>query len=116
MKKGGSFQAVGLDDFNSEVIKADRPVLLACIYRGMEFSVHVEELKAISKMFGELLKVCYLNEEDRRILMKMYQISGTPTFLIFHQGKELDRLLGSADSCRLESFIQKHINNSGMNQ
>jgi thioredoxin-like negative regulator of GroEL len=106
-------ELISLDNFESKVAKEKRPVLLACIRHDHEFKGQKEILKAISSKYGEILKVCLLDEDSIRPFMKNFEIEGTPTFLIFHEGKEKGRILGLTDIEKLTSFIIRNLPHMG---
>ncbi len=100
---------IGLDNFRVQVTHERRPVLMACIYRGYEFAKQIDVLRQIQDKYSNVLKISYIDEDDRRIFMKTFNISGTPTYILFQSGQEKDRLLGNADADTLTGFIQRAI-------
>jgi anti-anti-sigma factor len=50
----------------------------------------------------------YLAEEDcLRVLRQSYQVAGTPTFILFQDGREVDRRIGRLSQKELEHFATK---------
>jgi thioredoxin-like negative regulator of GroEL len=41
--------------------------------------------------------------------MQKFGIEGTPTFLVFNNGKVVDEMLGKADDSTLHAFISPHV-------
>lgn len=105
------FTTIGADNFDSEITAEKRPVLLAYIVPDFAYRQQLEALESVSKRyFGDSLKICLLNEDfikSRRHL----GIGGSPTFIIFYQGKEKGRKLGKADKESLSSFILQTLPN-----
>lgn len=96
---------VGAYNFESEVIREQKPVFLSCFDRNIKFEKRKEAINSISKIFGDALKVCVLKEDFIGVFKEKYNIYGTPTFLVFFGGEEKDRMLGQADQETLKSFI-----------
>lgn len=96
---------VGAYNFESEVIREQKPVFLGCFDRSAKFEIRKETMNSISKIFGDALKVCLLKEEFIGLFKERFHIYGTPTFLVFFEGEEKDRMLGQADQETLKSFI-----------
>ncbi len=103
------FTSIILDNFESEVIKEERPILFACIRRDFEFNKQTEVLKSIAKMYGDELKICVLDEDFMVTYREKLEIEGTPTFLIFYEGEEKDRMLGQADMETLMGFLLRTL-------
>ena len=105
------FTSIGVDNFSAEVIDVKRPVLLAYIVPAYAYAGQLEVLEILSKRyFDDLIKICLLSEDfikdkESRIL----EIDGSPTFLIFHKGKEEARMIGKTDAEKLLSFVLKTL-------
>ncbi len=97
------------DNFELEVMKEKRPVLLACPHAYFEFIEQKEVLKSISKEYEEELKVCLLSEDFIGVFREKYGVEGTPTFLVFVGGKEKKRLLGKASREALIAFLSQTL-------
>lgn len=102
---------VDLDNYESEIIKERRPVLLACLLKNYEFLNQFETLLGVAEEYSEMLKVCLMDEKDSESLMKRFHIEGTPTYLILERGNVKDGLLGITDGKMLRSFILKNYPN-----
>lgn len=101
--------SIGADNFECEVTEGKTPFLLACIHWDAESKEQVEVLESISGNFKGTLRVGLLNEDFMDAFMEKYGIGGTPTYLIFHGGKEEDRLLGEAGEETMKTFILRNI-------
>ena len=107
--KAPRVKSVGVYNFEAEVIRERRPVFLACFDLNTKFEKRKEVINSISKIYGEALKICLLEEEFIGAFKERFNIHGTPTFLIFLEGKEKDRMLGQADQETLKSFIAQSL-------
>jgi hypothetical protein len=102
------FITIDTENFESEIITAKNPVLLACIRRDHELKEQLELLEKVSKENSKL-KICLLHE-DFNDIYKILRIEGTPTFLVFLWKEEKGRLLGKVDNTVLDAFIAKSLN------
>lgn len=101
------FTSIGAKNFSTEVLDEKRPVLLAYIIPDYAHTGQLEVLEIVSKRyFDDSIKICLLSEnfikgKESRII----EIDGSPTFLVFHKGKEKARVIGKTDKEKLLSFV-----------
>ncbi len=93
------------DNFEDEVGRAGKPVLLLCMPRGDDFPGQLALLENIARCYRSSLAVGLLEEVFMEYFKNKLKISGTPTFLILAQGVEKNRMLGLADFQALEQFV-----------
>lgn len=84
-------------------------LLMACIHAGEEFDDQRNIIDEVSKKIGRRMQICVLDEDQNKFFLKKYEISGTPTYILFSDGEEKDRLLGKVDTAMLMQFIQSHL-------
>ena len=105
------FTPVGIDNFNSEIKEAKRPVLLAYIAPGFEYRDQFNVIESVSRRyFGDSLKVCLLNKDF--VTARAYRslvIGEIPEFIVFFKGNERGRMTGRADKETLYSFLSKTL-------
>ena len=104
-KDPASILLVGPQNFEKEVIQESRPVLLLCTQRDSDFNKQIEVMETVHSAFSEKLKACLLEQDFVELFMKMYDIKGTPTFIMFAGGQEKARLLGQAAPETLRDFV-----------
>jgi len=101
------FTSIGADNFSAEVVDEKRPVLLAYIVPDYAYTGQLEVLEIVSKRyFDDSIKICLLSEDfikDKE--SRIIEIDGSPTFLVFHKGKEKARVIGKTDTEKLLSFV-----------
>ncbi len=102
------FTIIETKNFKSEVLREDKPVLLARISRDYGCIEQTKVLVAIAKEYGEEIKVCLL-DENSIVTFKKCGIDGSPAFVIFYEGIEISRKLGKADKEVLSLFVSKSI-------
>jgi thioredoxin-like negative regulator of GroEL len=97
------------ENFNEEVILEKKPVLLVCMTQDDDFSRQWEVLKTVAQRYEEELKVGLLAQDSTERFKKRLQISGTPTFLLMKEGREIGRILGIIDQESLTTLIDQHL-------
>ena len=95
------------DYFHEEVVDKKNTFLLLCMPKSDEFKSQVELLEIISSRYADWFNVGILGDPFVDQFKKELNITGTPTFLIFFEGKEVNRKLGLGDLKSLEDFIHE---------
>jgi len=91
--------------FDFELQSSEDPFLVAFLKRNERFASQVEILNKVEKSLGNKVR-CYLFDADYLpTAMDRFNVSGTPTFLLFQQGGEVDRLIGESDGETLDDFL-----------
>ncbi|HOJ13689.1 MAG TPA: hypothetical protein PLS81_04530 [Deltaproteobacteria bacterium] len=83
----------------------DSPILLACIRDDQPGHDIVQSLGSVASQAGEVVRVCYITEELFSCVKDRFCIVGTPTFLLIHKGRLVDRLLGKATTLQILRFV-----------
>lgn len=105
----GSLCVVGLENFNRDVLAQEIPVLILCMPIDTSFFSQLPEIERVQLDYRGTLKICLLEEDFLGAFMERYQVPGTPTFLIFSKGTELERLLGQVSYQELVRFISQSL-------
>lgn len=102
------------DNFKSEVLDNDKPVLVDfwAVWCGPCQTVApiVEEL---AEQYKDQLKVGKLNIDDHQQIASQYGVMSIPTFIVFHKGQPIDTFVGALPK---DMFVEKieatlsHIN------
>lgn len=100
---------LGFDNFNREVTRQDQILFLLCMPQNRDFPEQVQALVECCRRFNGRLTPGVLDEAFIEPFRCRYEVRGTPTFLIFNAGNELDRLLGLHSSEALTRFAEETL-------
>ena len=91
-------------DFEQEVLKSDKPVLV------MFWGSWCVTCKRVQPMLKEMkqnnFKITTCNVDKNPQIAVKYDVLGTPTFILFKDGNEVKRIFGAQSKEQLEKFIQ----------
>ena len=111
-KRTEKVQPLSIDDdnFREEIIESDLPVLLDV---WTPTCVHCHKLVPIviniaSKYRGEL-KVAEVNGAEAPKTMAALKVRGTPTVVYFHEGREVERVVGFRGSLYHMDYIENEL-------
>lgn len=104
-----TMQILTSEAFQSAFTEMEVPMLVACLAEGPEFTETVEILHAAISSLARPLKVGIIDEDSRKVFMNRFNIPGTPTFVIFQQGREIGRVLGMADRDMIREFVRTTV-------
>ncbi len=99
--------SVGDSDFDAQVLKSDKPVLVdfwaewcgPCKMIG-------PSLEEISEELGEQVDIVKLNIDDHPDTPAKYGVRGIPTMILFKNGEVADTKVGAAPKAQLKSWLE----------
>ncbi|QJB54988.1 thioredoxin family protein [Pseudodesulfovibrio sp. zrk46] len=92
-------------DFDVELQSNREPFVVAFLKKNERFRNQSQALDEVSRHYDGKIR-CYLYDTDYLdTAMDRFMVKGTPTFLLFSEGKEVDRLIGESDQETLDEFI-----------
>lgn len=98
------------NNFQQEVLDSTIPVLVDmwapwC----MPCKMVAPAVEKIAKDNNGKLKVCKVNVDNNQTIAANHNIQGIPAFLIFKDGKEVDRIVGAVSSQAIQTKIDNII-------
>jgi thioredoxin 1 len=103
-------QSVDTDNFKSQVLDSDVPVLVDfwaawCGPCRMVAPV----LDQIAEEMAGKVKIVKLNVDENQDLAIQHQVQSIPTFILFKQGEAADRTMGALPKAAFEKFLDAHV-------
>jgi thioredoxin-like negative regulator of GroEL len=105
----GVFMRAGHEKLFDLIEQSGKSVLAAFMRINHGFAEQIASLREVYGDFANQLDVCLVDESSLPMVEKRFTIMGTPTYLLFRNGKELGRYLGYARPEALREFVGKHI-------
>lgn len=96
------------ENFEKEVLKEEKPILIdfwaswcgPCKMMGPVVEQIAEDAK-------DVVKVCKLNIDEELNLATKYNVMSIPTFILFKDGKEVERMIGAMPKEELMKIFEK---------
>ena len=102
---------ISTETFEEQVIRSYKPVLVdfwgprcgPCL-------ALMAEVEALEKKYGEKVKITKIDASKNRRLCLELKVMGLPTYLVYKNGKEMDRLTGGdLNISDIEESVEKII-------
>ena len=99
---------VSEENFESEVLKSDKPVLVDF------WATWCGPCRAVAPVLDQIaeendgVRIAKLNVDENQQLAFQFGVSSIPTFILFKDGKIADRTMGAMPKAAFESFIQRN--------
>ena len=99
------------DDFAKEVLEEEVPVLVdfwshTCPHC-LQLNPHFEKAAEADDGHCKFVKISV--QDNAMPLFQQHGVSGVPTLILFHGGKEVARRVGSTTSDQIAAWIKEHI-------
>jgi thioredoxin 1 len=99
---------VNAGNFESEVLRSDKPVLVdfwaewcgPCRMVAPTLDEIADE--------NDMVRIAKVNVDHEQELASRYQVSSIPTFILFKGGEPADRMMGAMPKSSFESFIERN--------
>ena len=98
------------DDFQSEVLEANQPVLVdfTAVWCGPCKMLEPVVVELADEWAGKV-KVVKLDVDHNASIAMQYQVMGVPTLMLFNQGQVKERLTGFRPKKQIVSKLSPHI-------
>lgn len=97
-------------NFESEVLKSDKPVLVDfwATWCGPCRMVAPLLDQIADEMDGKV-RIAKLNVDENQQIAYQFQVSSIPTFILFKNGQMADRMMGAMPKSAFENFINRNL-------
>ncbi|ACL04330.1 thioredoxin family protein [Desulfatibacillum aliphaticivorans] len=97
------------DELKAVILDESRPLLMACMLKNEIYHEQMALVEQAVKQFEDALGVFVISKELMSCFCEKFNVKGTPTFLFFNNGKEMDRILGCMSRESLMEFITRNL-------
>jgi len=103
-------QEVNESNFETEVLNADKPVLVDfwAPWCG-PCNMVAKSLEELAKDYGDRLKIVKINVDENNDLASQFEVMSIPTLKIFKNGEEVDSIMGAQPKQNIASQVDKHL-------
>ena len=100
-------------NFESDVLKSDRPVLVDFWAQWCApCRMLAPTVEAVAEKYADNAQVVKLNVDENPNISQRYGIKGIPTLILFKNGKEEERVVGATSKEAISRMIDKHVNSA----
>ena len=104
-----SIKQVSNDSFETEVLKADSPVLVDYWAEWCgPCKMIAPILDEVSRDYADKLNVAKVNVDENQEIATKYGIRGIPTLMLFRNGAVVATKVGALSKSQLPAFIDSH--------
>lgn len=103
-------KAVTDDNFESEVLKSNVPVLVDFWAEWCgPCRALAPKLDELANEWGEKIQVCKINIDENRDSAVKFGVRSIPMMILFKDGKEVEQIIGNVPKEDIQSKVQAHV-------
>ncbi|GIU82206.1 MAG: thioredoxin [Acidobacteria bacterium] len=110
---GNFAKAVTDGNFETEVLKSDKPVLVDFWAEWCgPCRMIAPSIEAVAQQFDGKAKIVKLNVDENTDVPQQYGIRSIPTLILFKNGVEQERIVGAVPRDVIVRLVEKYLNES----
>ncbi len=105
--KVSNVKHVTRENFSREVLESDIPVIVDFWAEWcMPCKIIAPIFEELAKEYAGKMKFVKVNVDESPELASSFGITGIPTFIVFHKGKIIEKLVGAVPKSEFKKFIE----------
>ncbi|QGY38704.1 thioredoxin [Pseudodesulfovibrio cashew] len=109
MTEGSRVRTLEPQAFDIELQSGQGPCLVAFLKRNDRYRDQMKILEEASAAYGGVFRFYLFDADYLDTALERFKVKGTPTFLLFREGREVSRLIGESDRETLGEFIESAL-------
>ncbi len=100
-------EAIIPNEENRKITDSEIAVLVGFLKRDPLYGEQLALMDRMQDKYGGRVRFLVYQDGFLDAGMRQHMVTGTPTYLLFHKGGEVDRLMGRSDQETMDAFLQR---------